>query len=271
MKMRMAPLSPNRRLRRRDLLLAALLPAIARADKALPQRDLLIELREAGAGEQAAGAGASGWNVRSGDASAARERPPQRLRVLNGASASLSLSVTRPLQVWQPAPGLLAPGMAGASVPGTPPTPATTPPSKPRPVTTPSGTVPTGKVTAPPGAGRPGLAQAGAALPMAVPETQWMQAGQQLTLRPRWPGGHEPVTVTLSTESSAIDPSVAPGSAELPQRIGAQLVTTVSAPLGQWVTLAATGAGDDDMTVVSSGQAKPSARRVLQLRVSLAP
>jgi hypothetical protein len=69
----------RRGLRRRDLLLAALLPAITRADKALPQRDLLIELREAGAGERDAGAGASAWNVRSGDVSATRERPPQRL------------------------------------------------------------------------------------------------------------------------------------------------------------------------------------------------
>jgi len=257
----MAHLSAIRGLRRRDLLLAALLPAIARADKVLPQRDLLIELREASAGEQAAGAGASGWNVRSGDASATRERPPQRLRVLNGASASLRLSVTRPLQVWQPAPALPAPG--------TPPPPATTPPGKPRSVATPSGTAPTGAV--PPSSGRPGPTPAGAVLPMAVPETQWMEAGQQLTVRPRWPGGHEPVTVTLDTDSSAIDPSVAPGSAELPQRTATQLVTTVSVPLGQWVTLAASGASDDDMTVLSSGQAKPSVRRVLQLRVSLAP
>ena len=35
---------------------------------------------------------------------------------------------------------------------------------------------------------------------------------------PRWPGGHEPVTVTLSSESSRFDPGVAPGSAELPSR-----------------------------------------------------
>ena len=49
------------------------------------QRDLLIELREADA---AAGATDGGWTARSADASAARERPTQKLRVLNGASAS---------------------------------------------------------------------------------------------------------------------------------------------------------------------------------------
>jgi hypothetical protein len=259
--------SARRGLRRRDLLFAALLPAIARADKALPQRDLLIELREADAGERDAGTGASAWNVRSGDAATARERPPQRLRVLNGAIATLRLSVTRPLQVWQPAPGLTLPGAPSAPVSGSPSPPVTAPPGKPRPGTAPGGAAPMG--TVPPGSGRPGPTQAGAPLPMAIPETQWIEAGQQLTVRPRWPGGREPVTVTVSANSSAIDPSVAPGSAELPQRTGTQLVTTVSAALGQWVTLAATETTDDDMTVVSSGRA--TARRILQLRVHLAP
>ena len=68
---------------------------------------------------------------------------------------------------------------------------------------------------------------------------------------------------------AALDSRVAPGSAELPQRSEATVVTTVSAPLGQWVTLAATGTDDGDANVVASGQA--AARRVLQLRVSLQP
>jgi hypothetical protein len=237
------------------LLLAALMPGLANAERPLPQRDLLIELREADSRQ--ALAGAPGWSVRSADASAARERAPQQVRVLNGASASLRLTVTRPLQVWQAAPGMpqtiaLAPG-------GLPPAPR---PGTPRPSTAPTG-------TPPPAVGLPATPQLGASLPMAVPQTQWIEAGQHLTLRPRWPGGREPVTVTVSADSSRIDPSVAPGSAELPQQTGAQVVTTVSAPLGQWITLAAGGAVDDDMTVVASGQA--AARRVLQLRVSLAP
>ena len=64
---------------------------------------------------------------------------------------------------------------------------------------------------------------------------------------------------------------MAPGSAELPQQSDATVITTVSAPLGQWVTLASTGAGDDGMSVIASGQAAASAQRVLMLRVSLAP
>jgi hypothetical protein len=193
------------------LLLAVLSPGMAVAEKPLPQRDLLIELREADASQ--APAGAPGWSVRSADAGMARERPAQQLRVHNGASASLRLTVTRPLQVWQAAPGAL--------------------------------------------------------LPVPVPTTQWIAAGQRLTLQPRWPGGREPVSVAVNAGSSHLDPSVAPGSAELPQRTEAHVATTVSAPLGQWVVLAATGAGEDDANVVSSGRA--AARRVLHVRASLLP
>jgi hypothetical protein len=198
---------------RRAALLIALLPGVGSAEAQLPPRDLLIELREADAGPKPAGA--AGWNLRSADAGAARQRQAQQLRARNGASASLSLAVTRPLQVWQPLPGAL--------------------------------------------------------LPVAVPATQWLVAGQRLTLQPRWPGGREPVSVELIAGSSHFDATVASGSTEIPQRTESQLATTVLAPLGQWVTLAAAGQGDDDMNVVSSGQAAPAAQRVLQLRVSLLP
>lgn len=210
--------SPSRQTLRSRLLCLAelcvvLLPGLAGAGAALPQRNLLIELREADAAQ--APVGAAGWSARSTDASTARERPSQQLRVLNGASASLRLSVTRPLQVWQVAPG--------------------------------------------------------AWLPAPVPTTQWIEAGQQLTVQPRWPGGREPVTVVVRAESSRFDPTVATGSAELPQRTEARVTTTLRAPLGEWVTLAATGRGDGDRNAVSSGEAAAPAQRVLQLRVSLAP
>ena len=182
------------------------------AAQALPQRDLQVELREADASQ--ARQGAAGWSARSADASIARERPPQQLRVRNGASASLQLTLTRPLRAWQWGADFL--------------------------------------------------------LPPGAPGTQWLEAGQRLVVQPRWPGGRAPVSVALSAEASRFDPAVAPGSAEPPQRTAARLATTVSAELGQWVTLAATGVGDDG-NVVSSGQAAASAGRVLQLRVSVLP
>ena len=47
-------------------------------------------------------------------------------------------------------------------------------------------------------------------------------------------------------------------------------MTTLRVPLGEWVTVAATGSVDRDPNVLSSGQAAAAAHRVLQLRVSLA-
>lgn len=203
------PLLP-RLLRVAVLLPALLAPGLGSAERALPARDLLIELREA----DAAAAPDGGWTARSADASAARERPTQKLRVLNGASAAVSLGVTRPVQVWQMVPGVL--------------------------------------------------------LPAAVPGTQWIRAGQSLNVRPRWGGGSEPVVIELQLQDARFERHVAPGSAEAPSRNEAQVLTTLRVPLGQWVTFAATGAGADDATVVSSGQAAPAARRALQLRVDLA-
>lgn len=196
--------------RRTAAWLLSLLLAATHAAAAPPQRNLLVELREADAAQ--ARPGAPGWTLRSADASLPRVQPAQQLRVLNGASASLRLAVTRPLQVWQADPVSWLP----------------------------------------------------------VPGTQWVSAGQQLTVAPRWPGGQEPVTVTLTSESSRFDPAVAPGSAELPQRAESSVSTTLRVPLGEWVTVAASGAVDRDPNVVSSGQAAATAQRLLQLRVSLA-
>lgn len=93
------------RLPRRAALLklaaAAIAPMAARAADALPQRDLIVELRVVAAGA----GGGSAWDLNSGDA--ARERlAAQRVRVRNGRSATLSLAVTRPVQTWQVLPGV---------------------------------------------------------------------------------------------------------------------------------------------------------------------
>jgi len=221
-------------LRRRELLFAALWLGVARAEKPLPAGDLLVELREVDA------APSSGWSARSGDAGAARQRPVQQVRVANGAKASVNVGVTRPLQTWQAAPAALLPTSIA---------PPLSPPGAPA------------KAPPPPAPGQ--------AMPMAAPDLQWLEAGQQLTVTVRWPGGREPASVVLSAKASRFDPTVAPGSAEPPQRSDNKLETTVLAPLGQWVTLAASGADADDANVVASAQAQ--APRVLQLRVSRVP
>lgn len=83
------------------MVAAMVAPATAHAGNALPQRDLVVELRTVGAGASGGGA----WDLSSADA--ARERVvAQRVRVGNGRSASLSLGVTRPVQTWQVLPGV---------------------------------------------------------------------------------------------------------------------------------------------------------------------
>lgn len=92
----------------------------------------------------------------------------------------------------------------------------------------------------------------------------WMQAGQSLAVQPRWPGGKQPVTVEVEVQSARVEARTGP---ELPNQSHSQLVTTVSAPLGQWVTIASTGGGPQ--RGVYGSEAAAEARRLLQLRVQL--
>jgi hypothetical protein len=189
---------------------AALANAVAAV---LPARNLCIELRAASAdGVDSAG----GWQVSSTGARAAREQPPQRLCVQNGERAALNFGVTRPVQVWQAAPGVL--------------------------------------------------------LPVPVPTTQWIPAGQRVDVRVRWGGKREPVQLEIDARASRFDPSVAPGSGEAPSRAEAGVQTTLRVPLDTWVTIASAGDGADgaDRTgVVSTAQAR--AGLWLQVRIRLAP
>lgn len=109
----------------------------------------------------------------------------------------------------------------------------------------------------------------GVVLPVAVPTTQWLHAGQRVEFRPRWAGGNAPVSVEIAAHASRIDPSVAPGSAEAPSRAAAGVRTTLAVPLGRWVTIASSGAATPEAGVVATRQAAPA--RVLELRVDLAP
>jgi hypothetical protein len=94
----------------------------------------------------------------------------------------------------------------------------------------------------------------------------WFEAGQSLVVLPRWPGGQQPVTLEVEVQSASVQEQA--GGAALPVQARSQLVTTVSAPLGQWVTVASTGAGPQPG--VYGTQMAGQARRLLQLRV-LAP
>jgi type II secretory pathway component GspD/PulD (secretin) len=93
----------------------------------------------------------------------------------------------------------------------------------------------------------------------------WLEAGQSLQVQPRWPGGTQPVSVEITVESASIGQRT---GTELPDQSKSELATTVSLPLGQWVTIASSGSVTQPGTY--SSQAVNASRRLLQVRV-LAP
>ena len=94
----------------------------------------------------------------------------------------------------------------------------------------------------------------------------WMDEGQSLTVQPRWPGARQAVTVEIEVQSAAVGDRV---GGELPTQARSHMNTTVSAPLGEWVTIATTG-GDNAPRGVYGTDPAGESRRLLQLRV-LAP
>jgi hypothetical protein len=91
----------------------------------------------------------------------------------------------------------------------------------------------------------------------------WLEAGQRISVLPRWPGGRQAVSVEVEVQTSSVQ---ARDGAELPVQSRSQLATTVGAPLGQWVTIATTGSSPQRGVYSSEAAADP--RRLLQLRVS---
>jgi hypothetical protein len=93
----------------------------------------------------------------------------------------------------------------------------------------------------------------------------WLEAGQSLKVQPSWPGGKQPVRVEIAVESATVSQRT---GTELPDQSKGQLATTLSLPLGQWVTVASSGAGPQPGTY--SSQPSAANQRLLQVRV-LAP
>jgi hypothetical protein len=91
-----------------------------------------------------------------------------------------------------------------------------------------------------------------------------LQAGQSLTVKPRWPGGKQAVTVEIELQHSGVDTST---GAVLPSQPQQQLSTTLVVPLDQWVTIAASAQGVEQRGVYSSKAALQVPQQI-QLRIS---
>jgi hypothetical protein len=92
----------------------------------------------------------------------------------------------------------------------------------------------------------------------------WMDAGQSLTVTPRWAGGKQPVKLEIDIQSASVDERV---GSELPNQTRGQVTTVMSAPLGEWVTVATSG--ERDQPGVYSSSASGTVPRIVQIRVSL--
>jgi hypothetical protein len=103
----------------------------------------------------------------------------------------------------------------------------------------------------------------------ATQSVHWFDVGQSLTVQPRWSGGNKDAQVELEVQQSEMQQGE---GGNLPAQRRNHVSTSVTAPLAQWVTVAASGTstGPDGAPVRQgsySSEAASTARRLLQIRV----
>ncbi len=91
----------------------------------------------------------------------------------------------------------------------------------------------------------------------------WLEAGQSFQAIPHWSGGKNPVKLEIEVQSSAVDERT---SADLPKTTRQRYSTTVTAPMNQWVTIAASGRSASAGSYSSGGSSEH--RRLVQIRVT---
>jgi hypothetical protein len=94
----------------------------------------------------------------------------------------------------------------------------------------------------------------------------WMEAGQSMVVTPRWTSAKQPVVIEIELQSAAVQPGA---GSELPSQLRTQATTTVSAPLGEWVTVATEGQRQPDG--VYRSDAGSSVPKLIQIRVLARP
>ena len=91
----------------------------------------------------------------------------------------------------------------------------------------------------------------------------WFDVGQVITVTPKWPGGSKEVALEIEVQQANIKSG---SNTDLPSQIRNQVSTTVTVPLNQWVTVAASGKSAAAAGSYRSDSAV-DARRLLQVRV----
>lgn len=90
----------------------------------------------------------------------------------------------------------------------------------------------------------------------------WFDAGQSITVQPKWPGGNKPATVEIEVQRTSVGQRM---GADLPTQTRNSMSTTVTLPLAEWFTIAATGRAPKPGTY--SSESGLQVRRLLQVRV----
>jgi hypothetical protein len=200
----------------------------------LTKRDLTLEIRQIEMGQDDAPRYGAGPSERS------QAWEAQSIQVRSGAKASVQMQTSIPMQWLHSASG---PNPAGAGA--LPPQQSTSPQSPSLPNT---GDKP---------------ANAGHKNASITQELVWFDAGQRVSVLPRWNGGNSPVLLELELQQSSVGERV---SGELPTQSRKSVTTSLTLALGQWTTVAASGklgsAGN------FSSEASQMVRRVLQVRVT---
>ncbi len=201
------------------------------AAPSLPSRDLTIELRQIdeSKAQGADGGAASAGKTYSAGAASIPEWEPQMVQVRNGEKATLKMQSVTPMQWVQSA--FVQVDKSGSA---TSPVPAAA-----------------ANKTA---NGWNGAAAVQNAL-------SWFDAGESITVHPKWIGGKTAV-VELEVQKAGFDER---NGADLPTQSRKTLSTTVTAPLAQWLTIAATGKNPQATTYNS--ESLQQTRRLLQIRV----
>jgi len=109
-----------------------------------------------------------------------------------------------------------------------------------------------------------------------VPRQGMAERVRGIVVRPNWPGGRSPVNVEVRASDQSQLPQGGAYGTSLPdahQRPSTDVLSTVQAPLGIWVTIARTGSVSSSAScnTYSTRDAEVQKLRELQLRVDVAP
>ena len=92
----------------------------------------------------------------------------------------------------------------------------------------------------------------------------WLEAGQGVTVTPRWPGGNQPVSMEIDIQTATVGERT---GADLPKQTRNHVTTTTSAAMGEWVTIAKSG--QRAQTGSYSSSAAADSPQLIQIRVTV--